>query len=116
VAMRETKARGRGHSPGHDKHVPISFFVDERPRFAKAKLLSSRTAAIAEREVRSWVRGSALGEHFAPRLDHVVLDREDWYLLSLEWSENPKRRWDGFDTRVRKILAQAEGAASHDGG
>jgi hypothetical protein len=26
VAMRETKARGRGHSPGHDQHVPISFF------------------------------------------------------------------------------------------
>jgi arabinofuranosyltransferase len=80
---------GHGHSPGHDKYVPISFFLDQSPTILRATLLPPQADdAMMRARLSSWSYGGRAARSYAPRAVRVELDGARPWLVTLQRSDD----------------------------
>jgi len=105
VALRESNERLK-KSPGHDKHVPIGFFLKDEPTYLRLKYLPG-TAGLtkAKRELASWGVSGEMRQDYGPRIEPVRVDGESGYVLLVTRSDDAKALWDGFDARLVALRA-----------
>ena len=95
----------RARSPGHDRHVPVTYFLDRDPMFLYADVWKGVPGLrrIPER-VETW-RDPELESRYAPRVYPVTLDGEDvWWLLVLERTDHAEPVWDEFEGELERLL------------
>jgi arabinofuranosyltransferase len=117
VALREDHGTVKRQSPGHDKQVPISFFLDREPTYVRATLLDVAELGRAVRQAEAWANSGSLRSTYAPRLHPVEIDGETQFLLVLAFAgeEKAERKWKAFKRRVDELRAE-HGVAGEDAG
>jgi hypothetical protein len=91
-------ADAHGHSPGHDKYVPISFFLDQKPTILRATLLPPHADdALMKARLASWSYGGRAVRDYAPRAVRVDLDGARPWLVTLQRSPDAAADQDAFE-------------------
>jgi hypothetical protein len=109
VAERGKSRRER--SPGHEKVVRREFFLDERPTYMIARLLTTRRPLRELIEAASRWREDEIGRDYAP--DYVVVEEPEGSIPDGEYrllfvmrrlgeDEEPDAAWSAFDERLRR--------------
>lgn len=111
VTEREAKRTGGRHSPGHDMAVPNAFFLDDEPTYIWASNNQLRGLARIPREVGGFAN-ARIREFYGPRVEHVVVEGEDFYVTLLQRMDDPQVAWDALDARVEALKLEAMGEAS----
>ncbi len=110
VAERAGGSRRR-QSPGHDKAVPTTFFLDQKPTYLSAELARGPGLRAAGAEVLGW-KSAEVRNGWAPELRPVVVDDERSWLVLLTRHEDPAPVWEAFpavlDAAVREARASKE--------
>ena len=115
VAERNASA-GAHKSPGHDKSVPASFFLDKEPTYLWAKVLRGRRGLQrGTKSLDQWKRG-AMSEDYGPRLQPVELEGTDAFLLTIRRVRKPAKAWSDLPKKVAEFveLTKDEGSEGSD--
>ncbi|MEO0605222.1 MAG: hypothetical protein AAF211_27580, partial [Myxococcota bacterium] len=108
-------------SPGHDKHVPPSFFVKYAPRFLYARTVSGPLAGGRMKDTLvQWRVPSAVQDRYVPDFWEVTEpdDAERTFLLVVRRrtdDEDPALVWNGFAGRRRSLNAELRDARVSQG-
>ncbi|MBN1827359.1 MAG: hypothetical protein JW958_13955 [Candidatus Eisenbacteria bacterium] len=103
VAKGESAAEAR--SPGHDKHVPLTFFMDEKPTYLLH--VTPMTSNVALSMIRRW-RGGPYGRDYVAASIPLTQERGApptalLYFRRIRPEEDPGEAWrlflDGFSAR-----------------
>lgn len=107
VAMRPWNDREeKSRSPGHEKTVPNTFFLDREPEFLRAELVEGDDwAAAIPKEVDRWKVGPEVRARYVPDFREVApFDGVRQFAVLLrraEPDEDPATLWGSLEPRVR---------------
>ncbi|MEN0067641.1 MAG: hypothetical protein AAGA48_36255 [Myxococcota bacterium] len=99
-------------SPGHDKHVPASYFVKYAPRFLFSRTVSGPLAAGKMKDTLiQWGVPPRVQDRYVPDYWEVTASNDDerTFLFAIrrcEDHEDPRVLWDGFAERRRTLNAE----------
>lgn len=101
VAAREARG-GRRRSPGHDKAVPVTFFLEDEPTYLNAELARPAGVRGAVRELEGW-SNQAVRARWAPELRPVELDGERFVLVLLARTDRAEAAWKEAMGKAREV-------------
>jgi hypothetical protein len=105
VAVREVSRSVAGRSPGHDKEVSPSFFLDDEPTFLRAEFLGTRRGLKgAESELRSWRAKADIKARYAPEIRSAVVDGETLYVVVLARTDDAAAVWEEWPAPARALM------------
>ena len=119
VALRPTPPGPPTESPGHDKHVDATFFLDRSPRLLFSTTLQGRIAAGRMKDaIDRWLGEAPSPEvtaryvpdffEIAPTMGRQGLPVRVFLLVlrRAEPDEDPAALWEGFPARRRQLNAE----------
>ncbi|HMV67353.1 MAG TPA: hypothetical protein PKA64_10915, partial [Myxococcota bacterium] len=93
---------GKRRSPGHERAVPISFFLPHEPTVLRAELASpTLTDAALLRRTAEWPRDLDIRTRWGPAAVPVVVDGRPRLLLMLLRSDEAPEQWRAWEERGR---------------
>jgi arabinofuranosyltransferase len=112
VASRTVADDEARQSPGHDKFVPASFFVAQKPDILHSRLVQGLLATrLMKDSMDKWDVPAALRERYVPDFVEVELPgvhKRSFLLWVREATpeEHPPSLWQGFSDRRKDLLAE----------
>jgi arabinofuranosyltransferase len=103
VAHRPGKPR-HDRSPGHDKFVPVSYFMKDDPTWLWARTYRGGTVRRALTDIAEFNKPE-IRTRYAPRVDVVEVAGAPVFLVTLSESGQPDKDWDEFATVLQQTLA-----------
>jgi arabinofuranosyltransferase len=89
----------KGHSPGHDKEVPVTYFLDREPTFLHAELVKgSRPLGDLRRQMADWVDSAEVRAGWGPVRYDVKVGAKAYTLLVLRRLDDPAAAWRSLTT------------------
>lgn len=107
VARRHARPR-QDHSPGHDKYVPVNYFLKDEPTWLWARTYRGGTIRRALTDIDEYDKPD-IRSHYAPHLDVLEIGGARVFLVTIAQSADPDPAWDGFAAHVQRTLAGAQG-------
>lgn len=106
-------------SPGHDKSVPITFFLDREPTFLRAELASPTASdGYLLRRMGDWPKELPVREGWGPDVVDVDIEGTAKKLLLLRRMEDPTPAWATWEIKgraERQRAVEARRAAADPG-
>jgi hypothetical protein len=89
----------KGHSPGHDKEVPVTFFLDREPTFLHAELVKgTKPLSDLRRQMADWVDSPAVRAGWGPVRYDVTVGGKAYTLAVLRRVDDPAAAWRSLTT------------------